>query len=61
MTPERLRHAQHLMADQTRGIPAICHDLGGLPASTLYHYLHPDGSLKGFLAAFGDSARTFPI
>lgn len=46
MTPQRLRHAQHLMADQARGIPAICHELGDLPASTLYHYLHPDGSLK---------------
>jgi hypothetical protein len=34
------------MADQSRSIPAICHELGGLPASTLYHYLHADGSLK---------------
>ena len=46
MTPERLRYAQHLMADQARSIPAICHELGDLPASTLYHYLHADGSLK---------------
>ena len=46
MTPERLRYAQHLMADQTRSIPAICHELGDLPTSTLYHYLHADGSLK---------------
>lgn len=46
MTPERLRYAQHLMADQTHSIPAICHELGGMPASTLYHYLHADGSLK---------------
>ncbi|MFL5282492.1 MAG: recombinase family protein [Rhodopila sp.] len=46
MTPERLRYAQHLMADQTRSIPAICRELGDLPASTLYHYVHADGSLK---------------
>ncbi len=46
MTPERLRHAQHLMADQARSIPAICHELGDMPTSTLYHYLYPDGSLK---------------
>lgn len=45
MTPDRLRHAQHLMADQTRSIPAICRELGGMPASTLYHYLHADGLL----------------
>ena len=46
MTLERLRYAQHLMADQARSIPAICHELGDMPASTLYHYLHADGSLK---------------
>jgi DNA invertase Pin-like site-specific DNA recombinase len=46
MTPERLRYAQRLMADQTRSIPAICRELGDLPASTLYHYVHADGSLK---------------
>ncbi len=46
MTLERLRYAQHLMADQTRSIPTICHELGDMPASTLYHYLHADGSLK---------------
>lgn len=46
MTLERLRYAQHLMADQTRSIFAICHELGDMPASTLYHYLHADGSLK---------------
>ena len=46
MTLERLRSAQHLMADQVRSIPAICRELGGMPASTLYHYLHADGSLK---------------
>ncbi len=46
MTLERLRYAQHLMADQTRSIPTICHELGNMPASTLYHYLHADGSLK---------------
>jgi DNA invertase Pin-like site-specific DNA recombinase len=47
MTPERLRHAQQLMADQARSIPSICRDLGDVPTSTLYHYLHPDGSPKG--------------
>jgi DNA invertase Pin-like site-specific DNA recombinase len=46
MTPDKLRYAQHLMADQSRSIPTICRELGGLPASTLYHYLHGDGSLK---------------
>jgi DNA invertase Pin-like site-specific DNA recombinase len=46
MTPERLRHAQRLMADQSRSIPSICHALDGLPVSTLYHYLRADGSLK---------------
>jgi DNA invertase Pin-like site-specific DNA recombinase len=46
MTPSKLRYAQHLMADQSRSIPAICHELGNLPTSTLYHYLHADGSLK---------------
>ena len=46
MTPERLRHAQHLMADKNRSIPAICRELGGVPASTLYYYLHADGRLK---------------
>jgi DNA invertase Pin-like site-specific DNA recombinase len=46
MTREKLRYAQHLMADRERSIPAICRELGNLPASTLYHYLHADGSLK---------------
>ena len=46
ITPERLRYAQHLMADRSRSIPAICRELGGVPASTLYHYLHADGTLK---------------
>ena len=46
MTPERLRYAQHLMADNGRSVPSICRELGGVPASTLYHYLHADGTLK---------------
>ncbi len=46
MTPERLRYAQHLMADSNRSIPSICRELGGVPTSTLYHYLHADGTLK---------------
>ena len=46
MTPEKLRYAQHLMADQTRSINEICDELGGLASSTLYHYLRANGSLK---------------
>jgi len=46
MTPERLRFTQHLMADKTRTIPQICRELGDIPSSTLYHYLHADGTLK---------------
>ena len=46
MTPEKLRYAQNLMADQTRSIPDICREPGGIPASTLYHYLHAGGTLK---------------
>jgi len=46
MTPERLRFAQHLMADKSRTIPQICRELGDIPSSTLYHYLHADGTLK---------------
>ena len=46
MTPEKLRFAQHLMADQTRSIADICGELGGIPTSTLYHYVHADGTLK---------------
>lgn len=59
MTPERLRYAQHLMADKSRSVPAICRELGGLPASTLYHYLHADGTLKApgvRLLGAGDAA-----
>ena len=46
MTVDRLRYAQHLMADRSRSIPAVCRELGDIPSSTLYHYLHADGSLK---------------
>ena len=46
MTVDRLRYAQHLMADRARSIPSICRELGDLPSSTLYHYLHANGSLK---------------
>lgn len=46
MTPERLRYAQHLMADRSRSVPSICRELGGVPASTLSHYLHADGTLE---------------
>jgi DNA invertase Pin-like site-specific DNA recombinase len=46
MTAEKLRYALHLMADRSRSIPAICAELGGLRPSTLYHYLHADGTPK---------------
>ena len=46
MTAEKLRYAQCLMADRSRSIPDICRELGELPASTLYHYLAADGTLK---------------
>jgi len=45
MAPEKLRHAQHLMADRTHGIPATCRGLGEMPASTLHRCLRADGSL----------------
>ena len=46
MTPDKLRYARHLLADQSRSIPSIQAELGGMPTSTLRHYLHPDGRLK---------------
>lgn len=46
MTADRLRYAQHLMADRSRSIPAICIELSGGPGSILYHYVHANGSLK---------------
>ena len=46
MTVEKLRYAQHLMADRERSIPSICNELGHISASTLYHYLYADGALK---------------
>lgn len=46
MTIDKLRYAQHLMADRSRSIPAICRELGDIPSSTLYHYVHANGSLK---------------
>ena len=46
MTPEKLRYAQHLMADQSRSIPEICGELGDIASSTLYHYVHAGGTLK---------------
>ena len=45
-TVEKLRYAQHLMADQERSIPSICKELGTIPASTLCHDLHADGALR---------------
>ena len=46
MTAEKLRYAQHLMADQTKSIPSICKELGDIPSSTLYHYVTAKGELK---------------
>jgi hypothetical protein len=45
-TPEKLRYAQHLTADRERSIPAICRELGDLPASMPCRYVHADGLLK---------------
>lgn len=62
MTAEKLRYAMHLMSDRARPIPAICAELGGMRPSTLYHYLHADGTLKaagrGLLEAGGTDAGT---
>ena len=46
MTREKLRYAQSLMKDRTRSITDICQELGGIPVSTLYHYLYADGTYK---------------
>ena len=46
MTVEKLRYARHLMSDPERSIPSIYAELGGIPASTLYHYVRADGGLK---------------
>ena len=35
MTAEKLKYAQHLMADQTKSIPAICKELGDIPSRTM--------------------------
>ena len=46
MTVDKLRCARHLMANRTRSIPDICRELDDMPSSTLYHYVHADGTLK---------------
>ena len=46
MTIDKLRYARHLVSARTRSIPDICRELDDMPASTLYHYLHADGTLK---------------
>ena len=46
MTAEKLRYARSLMTDRNRSIPEICRELGDISTSTLYHYLHADGTLK---------------
>ena len=47
MTREKLSYAQNLMEDRERSIPEICRELGDIPLSTLYHYVHADGTLMG--------------
>ena len=47
MTADKLRYAQNLMADRSGAISDICCELDDMPSSTLYHYLHADGTLKG--------------
>ena len=63
MTPERLRYAQHLTADRARSIPAICRELGDVPASTLYHYLYANGTLKapGIMLLGGGEATSSAV
>jgi DNA invertase Pin-like site-specific DNA recombinase len=46
MTVDKLKYAQQLMKDKSKSIPDICKELGGIPSSTLYHYVHADGKLK---------------
>ena len=46
MTAGKLRYAQTPMADRARSIPAMSRELGGLPTSTLCHYVAADGTLK---------------
>ena len=46
VTPQKLRYAQGLIADQRRSIPDICRELGDFPASALYHYLQAYGTFK---------------
>ena len=46
VTAAKLRYAQNLMADATRSIPSVCRELGDISSSTLYHYVHADGTLK---------------
>ena len=35
MTVDKLRYAQHLTADRSRSIPAVCRELGDIPSRTL--------------------------
>ena len=46
MIRENLCYAQNLIADRNRSTPDICRELGQIPTSTLYHYMHADGTLK---------------
>ena len=46
VTPQKLRYARSLMADQHRSIPDILRELGDFPTSTVYHYLYAYGTFK---------------
>ena len=47
ITAKTLRYARRLTAYRSRSIPALCRELGGLPTSTLNHYLAADGTPAG--------------
>jgi DNA invertase Pin-like site-specific DNA recombinase len=46
MTVDRLKYAQHLMADRNRSLAEISEELGGLPPKSIANYLYADGRLK---------------
>ena len=47
ITAKKLRYARRLTAYRSHSIPALCRELGGLPTSTLNHYLAADGTPEG--------------
>jgi len=46
MTADKLPTRQAPDGRWSRSIPAVCVKLGGIPSSTLYNFVHADGSLK---------------